>query len=163
MLESTFVFIKPDAVVKNLTGDVLSRLTIKGIKIIGSKVVRVSTDLAEAHYDEHKDKPFFIRLVDHICGKYHDDNRIIAFVLQGEDVISRVRDVVGATMPEDAHPETIRGAYGRISKEGVIENVIHASANAEDAEREIKLWFRPCEIVEEIYPTYMDGDVLKWK
>lgn len=163
MLESTFIFIKPDAVVKNLTGDILSRLAIKGVKIIGSKVVRVSEELAQAHYDEHREKPFFIRLVDHICGKYHDDNRIIAFVLQGENVIAKVREVVGATMPEDADPESIRGAYGRVSSAGVIENVIHASANAEDAEREIKLWFRPCEIVEEVYPTVFEENVLKWK
>lgn len=162
MAEATLVFLKPDAVIKNLTGDVLSRLTPKGIKIVGSKVTRVSRELAEKHYEEHKDKPFFDKLVGHICGDYHGDNRIIAFVLKGEEAIAKTREIVGATRPEEAHPETIRGAYGRITENGVIENIVHASANKEDAEKEIKLWFRPCEIVDEVFPTKSENNVMKW-
>lgn len=162
MNEATLVFIKPDAVLKNLSGDVLSRLTPKGIKIIGAKIARVNKDLAEKHYEEHVDKPFFQRLVDHICGKYHGDNRIFAFVFSGENAISRIRGIVGATMPEDADPESIRGAFGRVSSKGLIENIVHASANIEDAEKEIKLWFRPCEIVDDVYPVKAENDVLKW-
>jgi len=86
-------------------------------------------------------------------GEIHHSNRVVAFVYQGDDAITKIRDIVGDTNPEAANPVSIRGAYGRITTTGVFENVVHASSSPEDAEKEIKLWFRPDEIVVDIYPT----------
>jgi nucleoside-diphosphate kinase len=77
---------------------------------------------------------------------------VLALVYQGEDAITKIRDIVGDTDPEKASPVSIRGSYGRITTTGVFENVVHASSSPEDAEKEIKLWFQPEEIVEDIYP-----------
>lgn len=96
---------------------------------------------------------FFEDLVKYIQGKVHDRRKVMAMVYWGDDAISKVRDISGKTNPEEAEPTTIRGAYGRITTTGVYENVIHASANEEEAEREIKLWFQPNEIIVDIYPT----------
>ena len=100
-----------------------------------------------------KDKPFFEEIVSYLMGEYHT-KRIMVLVYQGEDAILKIRKICGATNPEEADPSTIRGSYGRITTKGVYENVIHASGNVEDAEREIKLWFDPEEIVySNLYPT----------
>ncbi|MCX6707365.1 MAG: hypothetical protein NT001_04475, partial [Candidatus Woesearchaeota archaeon] len=87
----------------------------------------------------------------YIMGEYHT-KRVLAMVWEGEDAINKVRKIVGATNPEIADPTSIRGKYGRITSIGVFENVVHASENEKEAEREIKLWFRPDEIVHTIYP-----------
>jgi nucleoside-diphosphate kinase len=121
--------------------------------IVGSKVVRVSRDLAAKHYEHLHAKPFFNDLLQYFMGELHNTNRVVAFVYQGEDAIKKIRDIVGDTDPEKANPVSIRGAYGRITTSGVFENVVHASSSVEDAEKEIKLWFQPNELVEEIYPT----------
>ncbi len=151
--EQTLILIKPDGLVKSLTGNILSRLSEAKLVIIGSKVVRVSRELAEEHYEHLSDKPFFEELIQYIMGDLHGSHRVAAFVYQGEDAIKRIRDIVGDTNPEVANPVSIRGAYGRITTSGVFENVVHASSSVEEAEKEIKLWFKPHEIVEEIYPV----------
>ena len=151
--EQTLILIKPDGLVKSLTGNILSRLSEAKLVIIGSKVVRVSRELAEKHYEHLRDKPFFEELIQYIMGDLHGSHRVAAFVYQGEDAIKRIRDIVGDTNPEVANPVSIRGAYGRITTSGVFENVVHASSSVEEAEKEIKLWFKPHEIVEEIYPV----------
>jgi nucleoside-diphosphate kinase len=79
--------------------------------------------------------------------------KVMALVYHGEDAIQKVRTICGATNPEEAEPNTIRGAYGRITTSGIYENVIHSSANPEDAEREIKLWFKPEDLVYHIFPV----------
>lgn len=150
---STLILIKPDGLVKSLTGNILTKLSEARLTIIGSKVVKVSRELAEEHYNMLKNKPFFEALIRYIQGKEHKCERVLALVYEGPDAISRVRAIAGATNPEEADPVSIRGAYGRITTKGVYENVIHASANPEDAEREIKLWFKPNEIVVPLYPT----------
>ena len=152
--EQTLVLIKPDGLKKSLTGNILTKLSESKLEIAGAKVIRVSRALAEEHYYELKDKPFFEELITYIQGKLHGEHyeRVLALVYTGEDAIKRVRQIAGATNPEDADPTTIRGAYGRITTKGVYENVIHASSNAEEAEREIKLWFEPQEIVYDLYP-----------
>ncbi len=86
-------------------------------------------------------------------GEVHKTYRVLALVYQGENAISKIRDVVGDTNPEIANPVSIRGAYGRITTTGVFENVVHASSSPEDAEKEIKLWFQPDEIIEDLYPV----------
>lgn len=152
MGEQTLVLIKPDGLKKSLTGNVLTRLSETKLDIIGAKMVQVSRELAEEHYGHLKDKPFFEELIKYITGEYHK-KKVMALVYWGEGAIKKVRDICGSTNPEEAEPVSIRGAYGRITTAGVFENVIHASENTADAEREIKLWFEPEEIIMDIYPV----------
>ncbi len=154
--EQLLILIKPDGIKKSLTGNILTKLSEARMVIIGAKVVKVSKELAEQHYFHLKDRPFFGELVDYIQGKLYGGepyDRVIALVYQGEDAISRMRTIAGATNPEEADPVSIRGAYGRITTKGVYENVVHCSSDPSEAEREIKLWFKPEEIVKKIYPT----------
>ncbi len=152
-IEHTLVIIKPDGLIKSLTGNILSRLAETKLIIIGARVLQVSEDLAKEHYQHMREKPFFDELIHYLMGDVHNTHRVMALVYQGEDAISRVREIVGDTNPELANPVSIRGAYGRITTSGVFENVVHASSSAVEAEAEIKLWFRPDEIVGEIYPS----------
>jgi nucleoside-diphosphate kinase len=152
-VEQTLVIIKPDGLIKSLTGNILSRLSETKLIIIGSKIVQVTEELAKEHYKHLSDKPFFGELVHYIMGDVHNTHRVMALIYQGEMAISKVRDIVGDTNPEKANPVSIRGSYGRITTTGVFENVVHASSSTEDAEHEIKLWFKPFEIVGDIYPT----------
>ncbi|MFH1798419.1 MAG: nucleoside-diphosphate kinase [Candidatus Omnitrophota bacterium] len=152
MLEQTLILIKPDGLKKSLTGNILTRLSETKLDIIGAKIVRVSREIAEEHYRELKDKPFFGELIRYLMGEYHK-KKVMALVYWGEGAIGKVRDICGKTNPEEADSVSIRGAYGRITTSGVYENVIHASASKEEAEREIKLWFNPEEMIEDIYPT----------
>ncbi|MCX7956832.1 MAG: nucleoside-diphosphate kinase [Endomicrobia bacterium] len=164
----TLIIIKPDALVKSLTGNILTRLSEAKLRIIGAKVVKVTRELAEKHYAHLVDKPFFNDLYEYFSGKVYgpEYERILVFVYEGEDAISRVRKIAGATNPLEADTTTIRGAYGRINKKGVMENVIHCSDSEESAEKEIKLWFKPDEIIYQIYPTkvvYKDNyPVIEW-
>jgi nucleoside-diphosphate kinase len=154
-IEQLLILIKPDGVKKSLTGNILTKLSEARMVIIGAKAVKVSKELAEAHYYQLKDRPCFGELVDYIQGKIDGEHwaRVLAFVYQGEDAIARMRKIAGATNPEEADPVSIRGAYGRITTKGVYENVVHCSSDSSEAEREIKLWFQPEEIVNSIYPT----------
>jgi nucleoside-diphosphate kinase len=152
-IEQTLIIIKPDGLIKSLTGNVISRLADAKLTIMGAKVVHVSRQLAEKHYEHLKDKPFFEELINYIIGDVHKTYRVLALVYQGDNAISKIRDIVGDTDPEKANPVSIRGAYGRITTTGVFENVVHASSSPEDAEKEIKLWFQPDEIVEDLYPV----------
>lgn len=151
-VEQSLVLIKPDGLVKSLTGDIISKLAETELKIVGAKIVQVTRELAEEHYQHLREEKFFDELIRYIIGEFHT-KRVLALVYQGENAISKIRRVVGDTNPEKADPVSIRGKYGRITTSGVFENVVHASADAKDAEREIKLWFRPDELVHTIYPT----------
>ena len=153
--QQTLVIIKPDAIKKSLTGNVLSKLSEAKLEIIGAKVVKPSKELVEKHYGHLKDKPFFKDLVDYLMGKPYGEKyeRVLALVYQGEEAIIKIRTLAGKTNPEEADSTSIRGSYGRITTKGVFENVLHASGSENEAEAEIKLWFSPDEIVREIYPT----------
>jgi len=151
--EATLVIIKPDGLKKSLTGNILSRLSETKLKIIGAKVMRVDIELADKHYAHLKQEPFYPELTKYITGQLHGDNRVMALVYWGEEAISKVREIAGATNPEKADPVSIRGAYGRILTTGLFENAVHASSSVSEAEREIKLWFEPEEIVLDLYPT----------
>jgi nucleoside-diphosphate kinase len=151
--QATLVIIKPDGLKKSLTGNILTRLSETRLKIVAAKVVRVSRALAEKHYAHLSKKPFFEELVRYITGDLHGDDRVLALVYWGDNAIDKIRDLAGATNPEQAVPTTIRGQYGRILTSGVFENVIHASSEPEEAEREIKLWFEPHDIVMDLYPV----------
>lgn len=151
--EATLVIIKPDGLKKSLTGNILSRLSETKLKIIGAKVIRVDIGLADKHYHHLQDEPFYPELTKYITGQIHGENRVMALVYWGDDAIRKVRAIAGATNPEQADPISIRGAYGRILTTGLFENVVHASSSVEEAEREIKLWFEPHEIVYDLYPS----------
>ena len=160
--EQTLVLIKPDGLKKSLTGNILSRLSETRLEIAGARMVKVSRELAEQHYIQHRGKFFYEELVKYIMGDYHKRHKVMALVYHGPEAIQKVRKICGSTNPEEAEPESIRGAYGRITTSGVYENVMHSSGSSEDAEREIKLWFSPEELVYHIYP-YQEKEFEKVK
>ena len=177
-LEQTLVLIKPDALKNSSTGYILSTLSEfhTGLHLCGSKVVNVSKMTAEEHYAEHREKNFFPELLEYIMGRIHyaDEpmkQRVIAIVYQGPDAIRKIRAIVGPTNPLDARvkkPGCIR-SLGTVvplkdAEDNVIgermDNLIHASAIDDDAEREIKLWFKPNDIppLMHAYPTELSKD-----
>lgn len=148
-MEKTLVLIKPDAMVKGLAGEVISELSRTKLKMIGLKLVNVSKELAEQHYEEHKGKPFFETLIKHLTGELHNNENVIAIVYKGENAIKIIREKAGKTFPDSAEPTSIRGKYGRHNHEtDCVENVIHASDSPESAKREIELWFDEDELIE---------------
>ncbi len=153
MHQATLILIKPDGLVKSLTGNILTRLSETKLEIIAAKILRVSQELAEDHYVHLEHKPFFPDLIKYIQGELHDRRKVMALVYGGEEAISKCRQLAGVTNPEEAESTSIRGAYGRITTVGLYENVIHVSANKADAEREIKLWFQPDEIIVDLFPA----------
>ena len=153
--QACLIIIKPDGLIKSLTGNIITALSETKLKIIGAKIVSVKKELAEQHYSELKVKnpKVFENTLKYIMGHFHTP-RVLALIYFGEDTIKKTRDIIGPTNPEEAHPVSIRGKYGRInSKTGVLENCIHCSDSPKSAEKEIKLWFNPDEIVENLYPT----------
>lgn len=154
-IEQTLVLIKPDGAKRRLTGLVLDRLEAAGLSLAAAKVVSVTEALARKHYEEHLGKSFYENLIRYIQGEFHQipHSRVLALVFEGEGAVALTRKVSGATDPEKAEPGTIRGSFGRVTRDGQIENVVHASANVEDARREIQLWFSPSEIVRPLYPV----------
>jgi len=151
--QAVLILIKPDGLKKSLTGNILTRLSETKLEIVAAKMVRVSRELAEEHYRHLKDKPFFEEIIKYIQGELHDRRKVMALIYWGKDAIKKCRELAGATNPEEAESTSIRGSYGRITTSGVYENVIHVSSNVEEAEREIKLWFQPEEIIVDLYPT----------
>jgi len=153
MIQQTLVLIKPDGLVRSLTGNILTRLSETKLEIVASKITKVSKKLAETHYEQLKGKPFYEELLSYLQGDLHDRHKAMALVYWGEDALIKVRELAGATNPEEASPTSIRGSFGRIRSSGLFENVIHASSDEKEAEREIKLWFDPDEIILDLYPT----------
>lgn len=153
MSQAALILIKPDGLKKSLTGNILTRLSETKLEIVAAKMVRVSKGLAENHYCHLKDKPFFSDIIKYLQGDLHNRKKVMALVYWGEGAITKCRQLAGSTNPEEADPTSIRGSYGRITTTGVYENVIHVSSNEPEAEREIKLWFQPDEIIVKLYPT----------
>ncbi|MBA4548966.1 nucleoside-diphosphate kinase [Thermoactinomyces intermedius] len=131
-MEKTFIMVKPDGVQRGLIGEIVSRFERKGYQLVGAKLMTVSRELAEQHYIEHKEKPFFDELVDFITS-----GPVFAMVWQGNGIIAAARQMMGKTNPSEALPGTIRGDYGV----NVAMNIVHGSDSPESAEREIALWF----------------------
>ncbi|MFA5084264.1 MAG: nucleoside-diphosphate kinase [Candidatus Paceibacterota bacterium] len=153
--QQTLVIIKPDGLVKSLTGNILTALSETKLKIVGAKILKVPRKLAEIHYQELKFKKpkVFPEAVKYLMGGFHTD-RVLALVYQGHNAVNSIRKICGPTNPEEADTTTIRGRYGRInSKTGVFENAIHTSESVKKAEEEIKLWFEPGELTEVIFKT----------
>ena len=138
MAERTLVLIKPDAMQRKLVGEILARFERRGLRVVGAKLVQVDRRLAERHYAEHVEKPFFGELVEFITSA-----PTLALVLEGESAIVVVRTTMGATNPVGAAPGTIRGDLAL----AMPDNLVHGSDSAESAEREIGLWFSAPELV----------------
>jgi nucleoside-diphosphate kinase len=138
MAERTLVLIKPDAMERRLAGEILGRFEQRGLTVRAAKLVRVDRDLAERHYAEHREKPFFGELVEFITSA-----PTLALVLEGESAVSVVRTTMGATNPVNAAPGTIRGDLAL----AMPDNLVHGSDAPESAEREIALWFSDGELV----------------
>lgn len=172
--QQCLVLIKPDGLVKSLTGNIITKLAETNLRIVGSKIVSVKRELAEKHYcrlkqeqiakhGEEEGTRIYESTLKYIIGDYHT-NRVMALVYEGENAISKIKTIAGATNPEKADPVSIRGKYGRInSATGVFENVMHASENEAEAEREIKLWFNPDELVSHIFEHEIKNAVKEHK
>jgi nucleoside-diphosphate kinase len=161
MKESILVIVKPDGMIKAHAGHVLSRFEETDLTLVGARVVKVSRELAEAHYVHLKDKPFFDELIRFLMGDLHDHRMVLAMVFTGEDSV-KGRNIAGATNPELADPHSIRGSMGRVTTKGVFENVIHVSSDPIEGEREIKMWFPPEELAVELFPTAISGRRKVW-
>jgi len=128
----TFFMIKPDGVKRNLIGEIISRVEEKGFKITKIKMMTINQNLAEEHYKEHKDKPFFSDLVSFITS-----GPVVAMQLEGENVVTQIRNLMGTTNPSDATPGSIRGDLAT----ELDRNVVHGSDSDESAVRELNLFF----------------------
>ena len=137
-VERTLVLIKPDAVARGLAGEILSRFEARGLAVRGGKLLTVSRELAEQHYAEHTEKPFFGELVEFITS-----SPTLALVLEGEGAIAVVRSTMGSTNPADSAPGTIRGDLAL----SMPDNLVHGSDSPESAAREVSLWFATDELV----------------
>ena len=135
MRERTFVMLKPDAVKRKLMGRIIQRFEDKGLEIVEMRMLKMSRELAEKLYGEHKGKDFFERLIDFITS-----GRVVVMVIEGERAISVVRKMVGKTNPLEADMGTIRGDFGYSTPD----NLVHASDSEESAKREIQLFFGKC-------------------
>lgn len=136
-MQKSFIMVKPDGVQRGLVGEVVQRLENKGFKLVGAKLMNIPTELAETHYGEHKERPFFGELVDFITS-----GPVFAMVWEGENVISISRLMIGETNPAEAIPGSIRGDLAVT----VAKNIIHGSDSPESAEREINLFFNEDEL-----------------
>ena len=128
----TFFMIKPDGVQRNLVGEIISRVEAKGFTITKIKMITISKELAEQHYGEHKDKPFFNDLVSFITS-----GPVVAMQVEGENVVLQIRNLMGATNPSESTPGSIRGDLAT----ELDKNVVHGSDSDESAERELSLFF----------------------
>lgn len=137
-MERTFIMVKPDGVQRGLVGEIVKRFERKGFQLVAAKLMTVPKALAEKHYQEHREKPFFDELVQFITS-----SPVFAMVWEGENVVQVARQMMGATNPAEALPGTIRGDYGL----QVGMNVIHGSDSRESAEREISLFFAEEELI----------------
>ena len=137
-MEKTFFMIKPDGVKRNLVGDVISRIEKKGLAIKAMKMLQIDDQLAEEHYAEHVDKPFFPDLKEFITS-----GPVVAMVVEGPKAIKTVRKMMGATDPFESEIGTIRGDYAL----SIDENIVHGSDSVESAKREIELFFAESEIL----------------
>jgi len=146
-MEKSLILIKPDAMQRGLAGEIVTRLERKGLKIIAMKMLQMDKSLAQRHYAIHKGKAFFDRLVDFITS-----SPTIAIVFQGKDAVGVIRRTIGATDPVKARAGTIRGDFGL----DIEHNLVHGSDSAENASKEIKLFFSTEEIID------YHKDVNKW-
>lgn len=137
-MQRTFVMIKPDGVQRGLIGRIITRLEERGLKLVAAKFMQVSKELAEVHYEIHKNQPFYNKLIEYITA-----SPVMAMIWEGPEAVAAVRQTMGSTRPREATPGSVRHDFGLV----VGRNLTHASDSVENAEAEISLWFKPEEIV----------------
>ena len=138
-MDRTLIILKPDSIQRGIAGQIITRFEQKGLQIVGLKLMKISQQLAETHYESHKGKPFYPGLV-----KFMTSSPVIVIALAGKDAITIARNMMGATFGSKAAPGTIRGDFG-VSNSF---NLIHGSDSPEAAQRELGLFFKPGELVE---------------
>lgn len=138
-MEKTFVIIKPDAVQRGFTGEIITRLERRGLKLVAAKFMAVSLELAEKHYSIHKGKPFYESLINYITA-----SPVMALVWEGPNAVAAVRQTMGATKPTEASPGSVRHDFGL----EVGRNLTHASDSVENGKLEVAMWFAPEELVD---------------
>ncbi len=131
-MSRTLILIKPDAFERNLTGEILARFERKGLRIVAMRLLQADEDIANRHYAEHAEKPFFGELVSFITG-----GPLVALILEGHEAVAAARQLIGATNPIEAAPGSLRGDFGL----EVTFNLVHGSDSDESAQREIAIWF----------------------
>jgi nucleoside-diphosphate kinase len=131
-IETTLVLVKPDGVARGLCGEIVARFERRGFELRGARLIRITRQLAQQHYAEHKGKPFFGELVSFITS-----GPVLALAVRGEDAVANVRAMMGATHPRDSAPGTIRGDFATV----LGENIVHGSDSRSSARRELKLFF----------------------
>ena len=142
--EKTLLFVKPDGVMRGLTGEIIRRIERKGLLITAIKLLKLNREKAEEFYNVHRGKPFFEALVKHVTS-----GPILAMVIEGPNAVSVVRKLIGKTSPFEAEPGTIRGDFGI----NLTKNVVHASDNVKNAEKEVAFFFKKREILRYEKPT----------
>ena len=147
MAERTLILIKPDGVQRALIGKLVDRYEQRGLRIAGMKMLRVPRELAEQHYDVHRDKPFFAGLIEFITS-----SPLVAMCVEGPNAIAVCREVNGATRPAQATPGSIRGDMALDTGH----NLVHGSDSPETAAREVALWFKPEELLD------YERDIDRW-
>ncbi|HYN89303.1 MAG TPA: nucleoside-diphosphate kinase [Ardenticatenaceae bacterium] len=147
-MERTLIIVKPDAVQRGLTGEIISRFERRGLKVVAMKMLQVPRSLAEEHYAVHRERPFYEGLVSYIIS-----SPVVAFVLEGVEAVAAARKTIGATNPLNADLGTIRGDLGM----QIGRNLVHGSDSPENAEAEVRLWFRPEELAahERVYDRWV--------
>src|SRR5215212_6505154 len=145
-MERTLIILKPDAVQRGLCGEIITRFERKGLQVVGMKMMRIPQQLAETHYEPHRGKPFYPGLV-----RFMTSSPVVVLALAGKDAIAISRKMMGATFGSKAEPGTIRGDFG-VSNSF---NLIHGSDSPEAAERELKLFFKPGEVLD--FKRAVDG------
>ena len=138
--QRTFIAVKPDGVKRGLVGEIIKRFETKGFKLIGLKMLNVTKEMAEKHYEEHKGKPFYDRLI-----RYIQSGPVVAMVWKGYNVVAGARHLMGKTDPMVAEVGTIRADFALIMEY----NVVHGSDSVESAEREIGIYFSPEELCDD--------------
>ncbi|MFN8527893.1 MAG: nucleoside-diphosphate kinase [Anaerolineae bacterium] len=139
-MERTLIIVKPDAVQRGLTGQIISRFEQRGLRIIGMKFMRVSRELAEKHYDIHREKPFFAKLVNYITS-----SPVVVIALEGPNAVQSARNTIGATRPYEAAAGTIRGDFALT----VDYNLVHGSDSVENGQIEVANFFSDAELLPE--------------
>lgn len=137
--ETTFAMIKPGAIHRGLIGEIINRFERRGLNIVGMKLVEVSSEQAHSHYEEHKSKAFYPRLITYIMS-----GPVVILAIRGENATTLVRNMAGATNPEDALPGTIRGDFSA----DIENNIIHTSDSMQNAQKELEIYFRTSELID---------------
>ena len=131
-METTLVLIKPGGVQRNLIGEITARVERRNLKVVGLKLINAPRETVEAHYDEHRERPFFGSVVDYLTS-----GPIIAMAVQGDNAVKAIRAMMGATNPVEAAPGTVRGDFALT----IDDNLTHSSSDPDAAARELALWF----------------------